>query len=61
MGKLNISLDNFRSKLILYLEKKIGEFYSTFIGKIEYKNQILYFYDFNDKVIIEIDITKELL
>lgn len=61
LKKLNISLDNFRSKLILYLEKKIGEFYATFIGKIEYKNQILYFYDFNNKVIIEIDITKELL
>jgi hypothetical protein len=61
LGKLNISLDNFRSKLMTYLEKKLGQFYTTFIGNIEYKNQILYFYDLNDKVIIEIDIAKELL
>jgi hypothetical protein len=61
LAELNISLDNFRSKLILYLEKKLGEFHSTSIGKIEYKDLILYFYDFNDKVILEIDIFKELL
>ena len=61
LEELNTSLDDFNSKLLLYLEKKLGKFHSTFIGKIEYKDLILYFYDFNDKVIIEIDIFKELL
>jgi hypothetical protein len=55
------SLDDFNSKLLTYLEKNLGEFYSTFIGEIKYENKILYFYDFNDKVILEIDIVKELL
>ncbi len=59
--ELSISIDNFNTKLILFLEKKLGKFYSTFIGNIEYENQILYIYDFNDRVILEINITKDLL
>jgi hypothetical protein len=61
LEELNTSLDDFNSKLLLYLENNLGNFYSTFIGKINYENKILYFYDFNDKVIIEVDIAKELL
>lgn len=59
--ELSISIDNFNTKLILFLEKKLGKFYSTFIGNIEYENQILYIYDFNDRVILEINITEDLL
>lgn len=55
------SIDDFNSKLLVYLENKLGKFYSTFIGEIKYENKILYFYDFNDKIILDIDIIKELL
>jgi stress response protein SCP2 len=61
LEELNTSLDDFNSKLLIYLENNLGNFYSTFIGKINYENKILYFYDFNDKIILEIDIAKELL
>ena len=54
----NISTDKFIDNLLSYLAKNLGQFYSTFLGEIEYKNKYLYFYDFNDKVILEINVLK---
>jgi hypothetical protein len=61
LEELNTSLDDFNSKLLPYLENNLGKFHSAFIGKINYENKILYFYDLNDKIILEIDIAKELI
>lgn len=55
------SIDDFNSKLYVHLEKKLGKFYSTFIGDIKYENKILYVYNLNDNIILEIDISKEIL
>lgn len=57
---LNISEDNFNKKLYHYLEEKLGKFYLTLISEIEYLNDILYINNFNDKVILKINI-KDLL
>ena len=58
---LNISEDNFNKKLYHYLEEKLGKFYLTLISEIEYLNDILYINNFNDKVILKINIKKDLL
>lgn len=58
---LNISEDNFNKKLYHYLEEKLGKFYLTLISEIEYLNNILYINNFNDKVILKVNIKKDLL
>jgi hypothetical protein len=58
---LNISEDNFNKKLYHYLEEKLGKFYLTLISEIEYLNDILYINNFNDKVILKVNIKKDLL
>lgn len=58
---LNISEDNFNKKLYHYLEEKLGKFYLTLISKIEYLNDILYINNFNDKVILKINVKKDFL
>lgn len=60
LSDLNISKDDFYNKLFDYLKEKLGQYYLALISNVQYLDNLLYFSNFNDKVILKINIKEDL-